>query len=80
MTKTTVRNGKGNGKFRDGDATTGRWPADLCIADPAVQRRSRGETDKTGFPQYAETPVMGAGDNALMPGSPGLQPPGGDAG
>jgi hypothetical protein len=80
MTTSTFRNGKRNGKFRDGDVTTGRLPADLFIASPAVPQRSRGETDKTVFPQHAETPVMGAGTKAVMPGSRELRPPGGDAG
>ena len=80
MTTNTVRNGKRNGKDRHSDVTTGRMPAGRCIAGPAVPQRSRGETDKSGFPQHAETPVMGTGENALMPGLTRLQPPGGDAG
>jgi hypothetical protein len=80
MTKSTFRNGKRNGKDRDSDVTTGRLPTDLFIAGPAVPRRSRGETGITALPQHAETPVMRTGNNAVMPGSTGLQPPGGDAG
>jgi hypothetical protein len=80
MTANTVRNKKSNGKFRDGDATSGRLPADLFIAGPVVPQRSRVETGNAGFPQHAETPAMRAGNNAVMPGSTGLQPPGGDAG
>ena len=78
MTTRTFRNGKSNGTFRDSDVTIGRLPADLCIAGPAVPQRSRGESDKFGFPQHAEKPVMGAGTNAFMPGPTGLQPHGGD--
>ena len=80
MTTSTFRNGKSNGTFRDGDVTNGRMPAGRYIAGPAVPQRSRGETDTSGLPQHAETPVMGAGTTAVMPGSTGLQPPWGGYG
>jgi hypothetical protein len=80
MTTTTFRNGKSNGTFRDSDVTPGQMPAGRYIAGPAVPQRSRGESDISGLPQHAETPVMGAGTSAVMPGSTGLQPPGGEYG